>query len=177
MKHKLKAKIYTDSLFNISSKMKINKEVNDSLLLIAFYFKKDSTFRYFLLTRRIRGDEKSLILTKIFKKKCHPLVSQMLGILSDKKELFLLNNIIKNFVKKNKTLNKILIINAYLSIKLNLDEEKNIKSKMEQFFKRTTNLTFNIAPEIIGGMKLRIGNYFIDGSIQGQLKKLKDQLN
>ena len=101
----------------------------------------------------------------------------MLGILSDKKELFLLNNIIKNFIKKNKIINDILTINAYLSIELNFDEEKNIKSKMEQFFKRSTNITFNIAPEIIGGMKLRIGNDFIDGSIQGQLKKLKDQLN
>jgi len=177
MKHKLKAKIYTDSLFNISSKMKINKEVNDSLLLIGFYFRKDSTFRYFLHTRQIKGDDKSLILTKIFKEKCHPLVSQMLGILSDKKELFLLNNIIKNFVKKNNLINETVIINAYLSTELNLDEKKNIKLKIEQFFKRTTSITFNIAPEVIGGMKLRVGNYFIDGSIQGQLKKLKDQLN
>ena len=63
MKHKSKVKIYTNSLINIASKMKIFKEVNESLNIILIFFQKDSTFRSFLYSKSINGDDKSLIIS------------------------------------------------------------------------------------------------------------------
>ena len=48
---------------------------------------------------------------------------------------------------------------------------------MDKFFKESIQLDFHVSSEIIGGVKLRVDNFLIDGSIQGQLKRLKDQIN
>lgn len=177
MKHKSKVKIYTKSLINISSKMKIFKEVNESLIIILSFFQKDSTFRTFLHTKKINGDQKSLIISKVFKQKCHSVVCEMIGILCDKNDLSLLKKITQNFTKQNNKISKTIMINAYLAKELN-DYDKNIvKLEINKIFKESIQLNFHVSSELIGGVKLRVDNFFIDGSIQGQLKRLKDQIN
>lgn len=177
MKHKSKVKIYTNSLINIASKMKIFNEVNESLNIILIFFQKDSTFRSFLYSKSINGDDKSLIISKIFNKKCHPVVCEMISILSNKNELSLLKKITQNFTKQNNRISKIIKIKAYLAKELNEDEQNILKLKMDKLFKESIQLDFHVSSEIIGGVKLRVDNFLIDGSIQGQLKRLKDQIN
>ncbi len=177
MKHKSKVKIYTNSLINIAFKMKIFKEVNESLNIILIFFQKDSTFRSFLYSKSINGDDKSLIISKIFNKKCHPVVCEMISILSNKNELSLLKKITQNFTKQNNRISKIIKIKAYLAKELNEDEQNILKLKMDKLFKESIQLDFHVSSEIIGGVKLRVDNFLIDGSIQGQLKRLKDQIN
>ena len=177
MKHKSKVKIYTNSLINIASKMKIFKEVNESLNIILIFFQKDSTFRSFLYSKSINGDDKSLIISKIFNKKCHPVVCEMISILSNKNELSLLKKITQNFTKQNNRISNIIKIKAYLAKELNEDEQNILKLKMDKLFKESIQLDFHVSSEIIGGVKLRVDNFLIDGSIQGQLKRLKDQIN
>lgn len=177
MKHKSKVKIYTNSLINIASKMKIFKEVNESLNIILIFFQKDSSFRSFLYSKSINGDDKSLIISKIFNKKCHPVVCEMISILSNKNELSLLKKITQNFTKQNNRISKIIKIKAYLAKELNEDEQNILKLKMDKLFKESIQLDFHVSSEIIGGVKLRVDNFLIDGSIQGQLKRLKDQIN
>ncbi len=177
MKHKSKIKIYTNSLINIASKMKIFKEVNESLNIFLAFFQKDSTFRSFLYSKSINDEDKSLIISKIFKKKCHPVVCEMITILSAKNELSLLKKITQNFTKQNNQISKIIKIKAYLAKELNEDEQNILKLKMDKLFKESIQLDFHVSSEIIGGVKLRVDNFLIDGSIQGQLKRLKDQIN
>ena len=177
MKHKSKVKIYTNSLINIAFKMKIFKEVNESLNIILIFFQKDSTFRSFLYSKSINADDKSLIISKIFNKKCHPVVCEMISILSNKNELSLLKKITQNFTKQNNRISKIIKIKAYLAKELNEDEQNILKLKMDKLFKESIQLDFHVSSEIIGGVKLRVDNFLIDGSIQGQLKRLKDQIN
>ena len=177
MKHKSKVKNYTNSLINIASKMKIFKEVNESLNIILTFFQKDSTFRSFLYSKSINGDDKSLIISKIFNKKCHPVVCEMISILSNKNELSLLKKITQNFTKQNNRISKIIKIKAYLAKELNEDEQNILKLKMDKLFKESIQLDFHVSSEIIGGVKLRVDNFLFVGSIQEQLKRLKDQIN
>ena len=100
----------------------------------------------------------------------------MISILSNKNELSLLKKITQNFTKQNNRISKIIKIKAYLAKELNKDEQNILKLKMDKLFKESIQLDFHVSSEIIGGVKLRVDNFLIDGSIQGQLKRLKDQI-
>ena len=53
MKHKSKVKIYTNSLINIASKMKIFKEVNESLNIILTFFQKIQHLEVFYIQNQL----------------------------------------------------------------------------------------------------------------------------
>jgi len=40
----------------------------------------------------------------------------------------------------------------------------------------STELNVNVDPSLIGGIKLRVGNKFMDASIQNQLDKMRQSL-
>ena len=80
----------------------------------------------------------------------------------------------KNLAKKKLTKKKPFF--SIITVVKN-DEQNIIKLKMDKLFKESNQLDFHVASELIGGVKLRVDNLLIDGSIQGQLKRLKDQIN
>jgi F0F1-type ATP synthase delta subunit len=41
---------------------------------------------------------------------------------------------------------------------------------------KSTELTINVVPSLIGGIKLRVGNTFLDASIQNQLENMRHSL-
>ena len=69
-----------------------------------------------------------------------------------------------------------LLVHAILAEQL---DEKNIskmKSDFDNAFNKDTNLTLEVDESIIGGIKLRIENRFIDASIKNQINNLKVDL-
>jgi F-type H+-transporting ATPase subunit delta len=54
------------------------------------------------------------------------------------------------------------------------DEEAAVlKSSLETALGKTTELNVNVDPNLIGGIKLRVGNKFLDASIQNQLDNMR----
>ena len=51
-----------------------------------------------------------------------------------------------------------------------------LKSSLDKILGTTAELSINIDSSIIGGVKLRIGNIFVDGSIENQLQNLQTNL-
>ena len=83
MKLELKAKQYTEALFNVAVESKSEKDVKDSIVLFNNISKKSSEFRAFLLSKRISDSEKAKVIQEAFGSECHPIVSEFVGLVSD----------------------------------------------------------------------------------------------
>ena len=169
-------KQYGEALFNASKKIDAVENVYHSLTLVVQLIKKDAAFRAFFHTRRIRSSEKSAILERVIGDEAHPLVSSLFGILSEKREYRLISGIYRWFSLRRKQELDILPVTAFIMEALSQDEIDNIRSSLENSISKRVELSMETEEGLLGGIKLRMGNLFLDGSIRGRLDRLKNGL-
>lgn len=100
-------------------------------------------------------------------------MQNFLNILLKNNDLSLVDKIINKVEKIHKEKKGIVKIKISSSKKLDNQQLKNLRSLISS----KVEIKQNINPELIGGLKIQIGDLLIDGSIKGQLSLLKKKLN
>ena len=57
------------------------------------------------------------------------------------------------------------------------DEQAAVKDDLAKQFAGLTEVAFDVDPGILGGLVVRLGDKVIDGSVQGKMSALRQQLN
>ncbi len=104
------------------------------------------------------------------------LVSSLFGILSEKREYRLFSGIYRWFSLRRQQELEILPVTAFTAESLAEDEIDAIRSSLESSMSKRVELSMEAEEALLGGMKLRMGNLFLDGSIRGRLDRLKTGL-
>jgi|SRR5208283_2227429 len=63
------------------------------------------------------------------------------------------------------------------SRQLSPDEKQGLESQVERMTGKKVRARYATNPELLGGAMVRVGSTIYDGSIRGQLQKLKEQLS
>jgi F-type H+-transporting ATPase subunit delta len=63
------------------------------------------------------------------------------------------------------------------SRQLSSDEKQGLESQVANMTGKKVRARYNMNPELLGGALVRVGSTIYDGSIRGQLQKLKEQLS
>ena len=172
MKLNRKIKRYGEALYTASTKMEAVEEVYQSLSFVTQLLKQDAFFH----TRRIDSHQKDAIVGKVLGSNSHPLVSTLFGILSEKREYRLMSGIHRWVKSRRERELNLLAVTAYTAEKLNEDEIGNITQALESSMAKRVEMSAETDGSLLGGIKLRMGNLFLDGSLQGQLARLKSGL-
>ena len=64
-------------------------------------------------------------------------------------------------------------IQVRVAKKLSPKQETTLQKQMEEFMRRTVNLTVEVDHSLIGGIIVYAGGWIYDGSIRGQLQELR----
>ena len=170
-------KKYAEALYESSKGSKeLLENIQHEIEHVAYLYKKESAFRLVFNSMRITNDKKINIIKGALKQ-FNPVITEFLSIVIEHNQSNQLLNIISRFnylVAANSNIQKIDIITAqeldqsYLNdIVQTLSATMNVKPSVNHI----------IQPEIIGGMKLRIGNKIFDNSMRYQLNQLKKTLH
>jgi len=62
------------------------------------------------------------------------------------------------------------------SRQLSADEKQGLESQVERMTGKKVRAKYDTNPEFLGGAVVRVGSTIYDGSVRGQLQKLKEQL-
>ena len=62
------------------------------------------------------------------------------------------------------------------SRQLSSDEKQGLESQVERMTGKKVRAKYDTNPELLGGAVVRVGSTIYDGSVRGQLRKLKEQL-
>lgn len=60
---------------------------------------------------------------------------------------------------------------------LSADEQKTLAAKLKNFSGKEIELDVKEDPELIGGITVKIGDWVLDSSLRGQLRRLKESFN
>lgn len=176
MKLEAKARNYAEALLNVAVGIGAEKAVKDSLELVNNSVKVSPEFRAFLLSKRISETQKAEAVKSALGDQCHPIVSDFLGLIAGENLVKLLIEISKAYHVKFAEAMNFVAVTAHITNKMSNSGEAELKSSLETVLGKSTELTINVDPSLIGGIKLRVGNTFLDASIQNQLENMRHSL-
>ena len=171
----LKSKIrsYTNSFLDIISRQKSSEDIVKSLTLFFILYKKDKYLKSLLSSKRIPLESKRDILYKVFESFINKIVIEFIIILSTDNSIKLLSKIVNNIKKEYQLRNNLVDVKIMSSMDLDEITLEEINDFIKQKDGRTAIISSEIDNDIIGGIKLRVGNTIIDGTIINQLNNLK----
>jgi len=173
MKLEIKAKNYAEALFNVAAQSGSEKALKDSLELVTASLRVSPEFRAFLLSKRISEVQKAEAVKSALGDQCHPIVSELLGLVKGDNLVKLLTSTNKAYKVKFAEAMNFVSVTAHVAGRMSDSEEADLKSSLEFALGKSTELNVNIEPALIGGIKLRVGNTFLDASIQNQLENMR----
>jgi F-type H+-transporting ATPase subunit delta len=113
---------------------------------------------------------------KALPKAMRRLVSNFCGLLADRGRLPLLGLIARAFAAMLDARRRIVRGSLCTAVALDDDRRETIKSRLEQTVGGALELEYQVDPDILGGVTIRLGDRILDASLRTQLDMLRDTI-
>ena len=167
---------YAKTLFELGQKANCISMLQSQLKALQYLFNKVPAFRLVLITKRLDNQNKINIVRNTLTM-FDALILEFISIIINNNQINNLLNIISRFnrlVHTNSSIQEVDIITAQkLSDEDIIHLSESINKKLD--FNPKINILHD--QQIIGGVKLRIGNKIFDNSVAYQIKQLKKTLH
>ena len=173
MKPNKLAKLYSNILFECAKNMSALDEVRDSISKIDNLVKSNADLKSFVQSKRFLKEDKLKILDKVLGFSIHGLVLGIVSYLSGMQTNKTIGFIKKYYLERYKNISNQVSVQAIVSNDLNEKETKELKEKLDKVLGKDADLNIKVDTSIIGGIKLRVENTFLDASLKSQIKNIK----
>ena len=177
MKDIRKIKKYANILINTSNSS--NRNINiviDNLLSFKNILKSVPELRYLLSSKRISLNDKINSIKNIFNDYYGPIGIGSIIILIENNDIIIFNDIVDKIISIVDVKNNTKKVHVTSHKQCSDQEQQEIVLAIKNKFGDISETTFSVDQEILGGIKVRIGNKIIDGSISTKLKRIKESL-
>jgi F-type H+-transporting ATPase subunit delta len=167
---------YAKTLFDLSKKSDCIELVHKQLNSISYLYNKVPAFRLVLITKRINSNNKVEIIRNALKG-FESLIVEFISILIQNNQTNNLLDIILRFNNMENKDSNIRKVEITTSEKLNNTELEHVSQAIYNKLNTNPKISIKTAPNMIGGIKLRVGNKIFDNSVSYQIKQLKKTLH
>ena len=176
MKHNLNPKVIATGLFTVADQNDDIDKVRDALMTLNHIVIDSGQFRALVQSKKIKGELKVEILNSVLGKLSHPLVNEVVSYLkgsSAANELKEISTFFESmYGKKSNTIE----VKGIVASNMSNEQRESFKASLDEILGKKTKLSIEVDPSLIGGIKLRVDNTFLDASIHNQLQTLRTEL-
>ena len=176
MKRRSNSKNMAAALLVVARKIDAVDEVQRSIKLVLELLKKDAQFRAFMQTKRFTTEQKTEVIRSGLRDACHPILQELLIIEIDENPTILLRDLSYFFDAMAKDELNIVPVTAHVADELSVDEVADLQKTLEKSIGKNTELDLIVDPSLLGGIKLRIDNTYLDASIRAKMDNLRRDL-
>src|SRR5207249_1943731 len=120
--------------------------------------------------------QKKELARRLFESQVSDLTLRFLFLLIDKRREGTLPEVNRAFRALSYAAQNRLQVTATVAARLTAEERARLADTLSRRTGKTIELAEEVDPELIGGVVVRLGDTIIDGSIAGQLRRLRQQL-
>lgn len=165
---------YAEALVGISEQNNAIEDYQREFQSIVEVFNNQQDFRFFLLNPEVSADVKKEIINKVFSGQVKKDIVNFLKLLIDKGRIKFLPVIFDEYIKLVDKKRSVLNMTISSSSELEDSQINLIKEKyMKKYGATSAKINVEIDKNLIGGVKVKIGDKVVDGSIKGRLESLK----
>ncbi|MFW6256567.1 MAG: ATP synthase F1 subunit delta [Bacillota bacterium] len=126
--------------------------------------------------QKILPEEKKRVVKKIFAGEVDTHILNFVFLLIDKRRVYFIQSIIDKFRELLNEDEQILEVEVTSAMELDESLKQKLKDKLNQLLDYNLILHDYCDPSLIGGLKLKINDYVIDGSLKNKLESLREKM-
>ena len=176
MKHNFNPKVIATVLFDVADQNDDLDKVRDALGTLNYVVIESGQFRALVQSKKIKGKSKVEILNLVLGKLSHPLANEVVSYLKGSSAVNELKEIYIFFDSMYRKKSNTIEVKGIVASKMSNQQVKSFKASLDEILGKKTKLSIEVDPSLIGGIKLRIDNTFLDASIHNQLQTLRTEL-
>ncbi len=173
MKPNKSAKQLSSVLFECANNANALDEVRDSILLFDDLVRSNIDLKSFVQSKRLSQEQKLTVLVQVLGSSVHSLVLGIVSFLSGMQTNKTISRIKKYYFEQYKNVKNKVSVHAVVSSKIDKEGASIMKEKLDQVLSKDTDLSIEVDESLIGGVKLRIENTYLDASIKSQINNVK----
>ncbi|MBK3495630.1 F0F1 ATP synthase subunit delta [Viridibacillus sp. YIM B01967] len=167
---------YAKALFQLAQEKQLLAQVNEDLREVKLVFEKNPEIFQLLDSPKLEDKEKKELVSKVFAS-IQPIIVNAIKVLIDKKRIHEVVSMIEEFIRQANDTQGVADAIVYTTHPLTAEETGRISTAFAaKVGKNALNITNEIDPTLIGGVRLQIGNQIFDSSLSHKLAGLKRTL-
>ena len=176
MKRNLNSKVIATGLFFVADRNDDLDRVRDALKTLNQIIIDSGQFRALVQSKKINGKSKVEILNSVLGKLSHPLANEVVSYLKGSSAANELKAISISFDSMYRKKSNTIEVKGIVASKMSDQQIESFQASLDEILGKKTKLSIEVDPGLIGGIKLRIDNTFLDASIHNQLQTLRTEL-
>lgn len=169
------ARVYATALYEAASEEGRIDEVRRDLGEFVQAMGSSPELRQFLAAEEISDLEKSKVLMELTDGG-DELMRNLLRVMVDKNREDEIQATYRAFVELVEKAQGLVHVEVVSAVPLSSELQKALKQRVESSLKKTVELTLKVDREILGGLRLRIGDRVADASVRHRLEQLREVL-
>lgn len=171
------ASTYAKALFDLSLENKKTEKIYQDIILIENAVEDNKDLLHFLSDVTLAKEDKKKALIGIFKKYLNQETMNFLQVLVDKSRGGYLKKICDEYKKLYLQHHDIKEAVIYAAFELDDKQVKEIKDVLVKKYKTDFVTKVIVDEDIIGGIKIKVDDLIIDGSISSRIDRLKNSIS
>jgi len=167
---------YAQGLYKVALKEENVTQFSVRLHSIMNILKSVPELNQLFITRRVQIEDKMVMLKNILGDKISGIEMDLIVLLIENGHMMLFGEVVKRFDYLKDKDSEIIKVQITSSSRLSDDEVQRISLNIENKIQKKVDVTMETDTSIVGGIKLRVGNTLIDGSVSNHLQKMRDTL-
>ncbi len=170
------ARRYARALFEVVLQQGQLQATADDLRNLRGVMRESDDLRAFFYSPLIPRDRKRERIREAFHARVQPQTLRLLELLIEKRREKMLDAVCEEFQKLQEAHQGIARAHIQSATPLTDAEQNALVQKLQQSTGKTIIPTFETNPDLIGGVRVQIGDYQIDGTLRGALDRLRDHI-
>lgn len=169
---------YAQALLDLAVEQNVVEAVEKDLQQVAHLIRDSREFWMLLIDRtEQRSTHQKAIAAIADKAGFHPLTKNFLSVLSMKRRLAGMDDIIQKFHALNAKRQGIQEAEIYTARPLPAPVKDRLAETLQQVTNSKVRLAEHVVPRVLGGLQVRIGSWMIDDTVEGKIQRLEQHLN
>ncbi len=169
------AEVYSRALFEAAKDSDALDRVHDELGEFADALDADRNLQVFLFSPYFSSAEKRDGIRKIVSDADERVVN-FLELLAERHRMPALFRIRRSFDSMWAEENKLLPVTVTSAVELDDGLVKDIGKRIEEQTGRQVELSSSVDPDVLGGLRLQVGNMVLDATVRNRLEQLRKQV-
>ncbi|WP_334072195.1 MULTISPECIES: F0F1 ATP synthase subunit delta [Paenibacillus] len=167
------AKRYAKALYEIAAQEGRTLEVENELKALTSSFKSGDEIERFIASPNISSETKWELISRAIEDKLSKPVVSLMKLLVERGRTELLPELLEGYIQISGEALGMANATVYTTYPLNEEEKQQVEAEFGQLVKKKIRIENVIDKDLLGGMKVRIGDTLYDGSLAGKLERLE----
>jgi F-type H+-transporting ATPase subunit delta len=175
MKQKVIAERYAEALFDVARELRKEASFGLTLREISELVSQNPELEKFLQHPVIQAGDKHAVLKKLFREVPKEILHFLL-LLVDKKRENYLSDISREYQRLVHEMQRKIVTEVVTAVPLTVKNKNLLKKELEAYLEQSVEMNCETDASILGGVRIKIGDRMIDGSLKTKLAGLAQSL-